>query len=200
MLTQTKREIAELREKYLEYLQNNRYSIQTIKNEDYALRSLEHFLEGQGIERIADVTTETIGEYNQFIRNHKDEETGKSYNISTITGKLQPVKYFFCWLTRNMIILYDPAKDMEIPTMKKGLPRTILSEEEISIFIELPDTKTAIGYRDRTIFELFLRHWHEKHGNENPESPGHRLRSQNNPHQRRQRQQRTPAPLNHGIL
>jgi integrase/recombinase XerD len=155
MLTQTKSEIAGLREKYLEHLQNNRYSTCTVKNEDYALRDLEKFLTHQDIDRIADVTMEIIGQYNQHIRNHKDEKTGKPYNISTITGKLQPVKYFFSWLTKNMVILYDPAKDMEIPPMKKGLPRTILSEEEIAKFIELPDTGTPIGYRDRTIFELF---------------------------------------------
>lgn len=155
MLTQTKSEIMELREKYLEYLRNNRYSPQTIKNTDYALRDLEKFLFAQNIDRIADITTEIISQYNQHIRNHKDEQTGKSYNISTITGKLQPVKYFFSWLTRTMVILYDPAKDMEIPANKKGLPRTILSEEEIITFLELPNLKTAIGYRDRTIFELF---------------------------------------------
>lgn len=114
MLTQTKSEIAELREKYLEHLRNNRYSVQTIKNTDYALRDLEKYFTDQSIERIADVTTETVSQYNQHIRNHKDEETGKSYNISTITGKLQPVKYFFSWLTKTMVILYDPAKDMEI--------------------------------------------------------------------------------------
>jgi integrase/recombinase XerD len=155
MLTQTKNEVAELKEKYLGHLQNNRYSACTVNNEDYALRALEDYLHAQDIDRIADVTTETISQFNRHIRNHKDRKTGKPYNISTITGKLQPVKYFFSWLTKNMVILYDPAKDIEIPPMKKGLPRTILSEEEIAKFIELPDTETAIGYRDRTIFELF---------------------------------------------
>lgn len=155
MLTQAKSEIAELREQYLKHLLNNRYSSQTIINANCALRRFETFLENQGIERIADVSTEIVSQYNRNIRNHRNEETGKPYNVSTITGRLHSIKYFFSWLTRSMIILYDPAKDMEIPACKKGLPRTILSEEETAKFLELPNLSTATGYRDRTIFELF---------------------------------------------
>lgn len=44
---------------------------------------------------------------------------------------------------------------MEIPTIRKGLPRTILSQEEVEKFLSIPRIDTVIGYRDRTIFELF---------------------------------------------
>jgi integrase/recombinase XerD len=158
MLQQTKTaktEIAGLRDQYLEYLENNQYSPHTVKHADYALKDLEEYLQTKDISRIADVTTEIITDYNSYMRDYRQPKNNKPYSQQALPVKLQPVKYFFHWLSRNMVVLYDPARDMEIPTTKKGLPRTILSENEIARFIELPDTETAIGYRDRTIFELF---------------------------------------------
>ncbi len=150
-----KTEIAGLRDQYLEYLENNQYSPHTIKHADYALKDLEEYLQTKNISRIADVTTEIITDYNSYMRDYRQPKNNKPYSAYALPVKLQSVKYFFHWLARNMVILYDPAQDMEIPTTKKGLPRTILSENEIARFIELPDTETAIGYRDRTMFELF---------------------------------------------
>ncbi|MEW6558001.1 MAG: tyrosine-type recombinase/integrase [Elusimicrobiota bacterium] len=150
-----KTEIAELKDKYLESLRNNNYSPETIRHCDYALRDFEKFLEKQGINQVADVTQEVITDYNQEVRNYRQPKNNKPYSEQSIAAKLQPVKYFFEWLTKNLTILYNPAKDMEIPTIKKGLPRTILSQEEIEKFLSIPRTDTVIGYRDRTIFELF---------------------------------------------
>jgi len=155
MLQQHKTEIEELKEKYLESMRNNNYSDETIRHCDYAIRDLEKYLKIKGITRVADITSEIVKEFNTTLRNYRQPKNNKPYTAHSLACKLQPIKYFFNWLTKNMIILYDPAKDMEIPTIKKGLPRTILSQEEIEKFLNIPRTDTIIGYRDRAIFELF---------------------------------------------
>lgn len=154
-MQQYKNEIQELRVKYSEYLRNNNYSEETVKHFDYAIRDLEEYLKTKGITRVADVTSEIVKEYNTMLRNYHQPKNNKPYTAHSLACKLQPIKYFFGWLTKKMIILYDPAKDMEIPTIKKGLPRTILSTEEVERFLSIPRTDTVIGYRDKTIFELF---------------------------------------------
>ncbi|MFC2062179.1 tyrosine-type recombinase/integrase [Elusimicrobiota bacterium] len=152
---QYKSDITEYVEKYLHDMKINNYSQDTISGYEKALQYFEKYLSENDIDRVADVTAEIIKEYNNGLRNHVVEKTGKTYKSSTLGTMLNPIKMFFDWLNKQMVILYDPAKDMEVPPSKKGLPRTILSKEEIKKFIEMPRTDTVTGYRDRTIFELF---------------------------------------------
>ncbi|MEW6558006.1 MAG: tyrosine-type recombinase/integrase [Elusimicrobiota bacterium] len=154
-MQQTKTEIEELREKYLEHLRINNYSADTIEHTGYVIKHFEKFLTSKGINKIADVGQEMITEYNTMLRKFRQPKNNKPYTEQSIAAKLQPIKYFFEWLTKNLVILHNPAKDMEIPTIKKGLPRTILSTEEVEKFLSIPRTDTVIGYRDRTILELF---------------------------------------------
>jgi len=50
-------------------------------------------------------------------------------------------------------IVSDPAKDIQYAKQPQRLPRSVLTSSEARKIIHAPDTKTVIGYRDRTILE-----------------------------------------------
>ena len=65
------------------------------------------------------------------------------------------VKQFLRFLKEHDYIITDPASDIEYAREPKRLPRSILSPAEARKIIHAPDTKSLIGYRDRTILEVF---------------------------------------------
>ena len=65
------------------------------------------------------------------------------------------VKQFLRFLKEHDYIVTDPARDIEYAREPKRLPRSILNPGEARKIIHAPDTKSLIGYRDRTILEVF---------------------------------------------
>jgi len=49
----------------------------------------------------------------------------------------------------------DPGEGVEYAIEPKRLPRSILTEAEIKKLLGTPDLSTVLGYRDRTILEMF---------------------------------------------
>ncbi len=142
-----------LRDKFLEYLLANQYAENTLKGAYYSLESFFKYLNEIKVYEITDVTSETIGDYQSWLRQIKTKK-GQALQSSTIADKLYPLKLFFSYLVKNGHILLDPTRDMEIPSIKKRLPQTILTQDEVAAFLSLPRLDIITGYRDRTIFEL----------------------------------------------
>lgn len=67
---------------------------------------------------------------------------------------LKEVKQFFAWLAKHNHIPFSPASEIELPKQPKTLPKAILSADEVELILQQPDTTTALGLRDRTIFEV----------------------------------------------
>ncbi len=57
-------------------------------------------------------------------------------------------------MTKQGLILANPAADLELPRLEKRLPRTILSVEQVEDIMNLCDLNTAQGVRDRALLEL----------------------------------------------
>ncbi|MDU5192281.1 MAG: tyrosine-type recombinase/integrase, partial [Mixta calida] len=60
----------------------------------------------------------------------------------------------FSWLTKQGLILANPAADLELPRLERRLPRTILSVEQVEDILALCDLTTLQGVRDRALMEL----------------------------------------------
>jgi integrase/recombinase XerD len=58
----------------------------------------------------------------------------------------------FLW--DNGFIISNPAKDIQYAKVPQALPRSILSRSESRKIMNAPDTRSVIGYRDRTILEV----------------------------------------------
>lgn len=73
--------------------------------------------------------------------------------VTTIVRNMISLRQFTHFLTKEGILEKDPLFNITLPKLKRSLP-DVLSEEEIEMLINIPDTKTKKGLRDRVILEL----------------------------------------------
>ncbi|EAN2890732.1 recombinase XerD, partial [Salmonella enterica] len=82
------------------------------------------------------------------------KRNGAPLTTRTQRTALQPLQVWLHWMTRQNLILANPAADLELPRLEKCLPRYILSVDEVEQVLALPDLTTPAGIRDRVLMEL----------------------------------------------
>ena len=65
------------------------------------------------------------------------------------------LKDYFRWLTRQNVILHNPASELELPRMEKRLPQEALTPGELDRLLSIPNVADPLGVRDRAMLELF---------------------------------------------
>ena len=75
-------------------------------------------------------------------------------NKRTVARRLSSLRSFFRYAQIQQVIDYNPTEDLDSPKLDRKLPVS-LSYEQISHLFDQPDTSVYLGYRDRTIMELF---------------------------------------------
>jgi integrase/recombinase XerC len=88
----------------------------------------------------------TIREYMASLYEKKKKKT-------SIARKLATLRTFFKFLCREQVLDLNPARLVASPRLEQKLPVT-LSIDEVTRFVETPDTDTPLGKRDRAILEL----------------------------------------------
>jgi integrase/recombinase XerD len=78
---------------------------------------------------------------------------GKPLSFSSQIARLVPVRGFFKWLTRQNVLLWNPASEIELPKQEKRLPKHVLTADEAEAVMLVPNVVDAIGLRDRAILE-----------------------------------------------
>src|SRR5512137_1796690 len=80
---------------------------------------------------------------------------GKRLGWSTQRNRLGTLKDWFRWLTRQNVILHNPASELEMPRMEKRLPTTALTLRQVDALLAVPNIADPLGIRDRAMLELF---------------------------------------------
>ncbi|RCK72056.1 MAG: Tyrosine recombinase XerC [Ignavibacteriae bacterium] len=136
-------------QKFLEYLEKERkYSNHTIKSYEDDLNQLyvflsKHFSGVIDLNKIDNVT----------IRLFLGEFVESGLTKKSIARKLSSLKSFFRYLTKEKILVSNPALNIATPKVPKKLP-TFLDENSIDKMMDLPDQSTIFGLRDKAILEL----------------------------------------------
>lgn len=78
----------------------------------------------------------------------------KQASKRTIVRRLSSLRTFFKWAFTQQLIDVNPTEDIESPKIDKKIPYS-LSFSEIQKLFEQPETDSYLGFRDRTIMELF---------------------------------------------
>jgi len=78
---------------------------------------------------------------------------GRNLKKSTIARKLSSIRSFFKYLTGEKIVTQDPTIYIPTPRRTKKVP-SFLDLGEVRQLLELPDSKTILGLRDRAILEI----------------------------------------------
>lgn len=142
-----------LAERYREHLLVSNYAPGTIKSHLFYLKRFFAYLRENAITEITAVTKETIRDY----QTHLYEEInfkGQPNSVLSQNNAFNVVKSFFRFLCENDYLVGDPAREISYAQIPKRLPRSILTQAEMRKLLHAPDTKTALGYRDRTILEV----------------------------------------------
>ena len=145
--------LSDFGEKYRQHLAILNYAPGTIKGHRFFLNRFFKYLAELNITELTAVTRDVAKDY----QTHLYEELNKKGEPNSVfhqNNNLKAVKAFFRFLCENKYLAGDPAKDITYAKTPKRLPRSILSGPEAKKVIHAPDTKTALGYRDRTILEV----------------------------------------------
>ncbi len=143
-----------LAQKYREHLRVINYASGTITRYLYFLNRFFEYLMENNIAEITAVNKDNIRDYQTHLYETINMR-GEPNSVFHQNNNLKVIKSFFRFLVEDGYIVSDPARDVSYAREPKRLPRSILSQSEAKKIIHVPNTSTVIGYRDRTILEVF---------------------------------------------
>lgn len=143
----------DLLEKYRNHFAVLNYADRTIKGNIFFLNRFFRYLREMGIGEITGVTRETVRDYQTHLFEQINAK-GQPNTACYQNRNLSAVKSFFRFLAEYDYLVGDPAKDVAYAKEPQRLPRSILTQSEAKKVLHAPDTKTVLGYRDRTILEV----------------------------------------------
>ena len=111
------------------------------------------YLESCGINQVDQITSRTMRDYQMALFEQLNRR-GRPNTVAYQNGLLSTAKKFTRFLKENDYIVSDPGRRVTYAKEPKRLPRGVLTPSEARKIIQAPDTKTVIGYRDRTILEV----------------------------------------------
>ena len=138
--------------RYLEWLRSHNYSEATVTNRETYLRLFLAWCEERGVTRPLEVTRPLVERYQRHLY-HFRKPNGKPLSFRSQYSRLIPIRAFFKWLTRQNVLLYNPASELELPRLEKRLPKHVLTASEAEAVLAQPDVGEALGLRDRALLE-----------------------------------------------
>ncbi len=166
----------ELIQEFLEYLHNvKRFSENTIRS--YAL-DLEHYARfliersspgpvdtgppaytSRGTATAISTETDTavtralLAADTDAVRSFMEHLNTNDYSQSTKIRRLSTIRTFYRFLVSRNRLETSPAGAVKLPQKHKQLPR-IMDDEQVQRLLDVPNTHTLLGARDRAILEL----------------------------------------------
>lgn len=140
-------------QRYLEHLGIKGYTEAGIHNTERYVRAFIRWCEPRALTRPTEITKPIIERYQRHLFYHR-KDNGEPLSVFSQRSALVPLRGFFRWLTKQNYLLYNPASDLELPRLKRVLPRHVLTEAEAERVLALADVRTPIGIRDRAMMEV----------------------------------------------
>jgi integrase/recombinase XerC len=138
---------------FLEQLRlNENASLNTVRAYESDLAQFLTFLSGAVGRRRDELTPDDFDHLR--IREFLGDLRTRGNTRSSAARKLAAIRAFGRYLRREGVIEGDPAALVGTPKREHRLPAH-LGEAEMSRLLEMPDTATPLGRRDRAILELF---------------------------------------------
>jgi integrase/recombinase XerD len=140
-------------EDWLESLRARNYAEETIAGRLFGLKHFMLWAEARAVTRAAEVTRPILETYQRLLSRH-EEATGKRLAWSTQRERIGMLRDWFRWLTRQNVILHNPASELELPRPEKRLPAAALTRAEVARLLAVPDVSDPLGLRDRAMLEV----------------------------------------------
>lgn len=138
--------------RYLEWLRVHNYAEQTVINREKSIGVFIEWCEARGLVRPREVTKPILERYQRHLF-HLRRPDGRPLSFRGQIWRLVPIRAYFKWLTRQNVLLWNPASEIQLPRTEKRLPKYVLTESEVEAVLAMPDVTTPKGVRDRAMLE-----------------------------------------------
>jgi len=142
------------RDTYLESLASRHYSEHTLNGRRDALRLFLVWAQERDLRRAAQITRPILEAYQRWLWRYTKAD-GKRLGWSTQRARLGILKDWFRWLTRQDVLLHNPASELELPRPEKRLPALALTLNQMAALLAVPNVHDPLGVRDRALLEVF---------------------------------------------
>ena len=142
------------RDAYLESLASRNYAEGTIEGRAFDLKFFLLWAAERDLKQACQITRPILESYQRWLWRYT-RPNGQRLGWSTQRYRLGTLKDFFRWLTRQNVLMHNPASELEMPRMEKRLPGEALSLGEVERLLAVPDVSDPLGIRDRAMLELF---------------------------------------------
>jgi len=139
--------------RYVGWLRVKQYATTTVERQEGYLRAFIAWSALRSLVRPQDITKPILEGYQRTLFYHRQPD-GRPLSARAQHSRLVPVRAFFKWLTKNNVLLYNPAGELELPRLEYRLPKAVLTAEEAEAVMVRPDIHEPTGLRDRAILEV----------------------------------------------
>jgi integrase/recombinase XerD len=142
------------RDAYLESLAARNYAEGTLEGRRDALKVFLGWAGERDLKHASQITRPILESYQRWLW-RCTKANGQRLGWSTQRTRLSTLKDWFRWLTKQNVILHNPASELELPRMEKRLPTAALTISQVEALLAVPNVADPLGVRDRAMLELF---------------------------------------------
>jgi len=140
------------RDTYLASLEARNYSPNTLESRRDAFRVFLTWAAERELTTATQITRPILEAYQRWL-SRTTKANGKRLGWSTQQSRLSALKDWFRWLTKQDVIMHNPASELEMPRQEKRLPDSALTHAQVAALMALPNVADPLGLRDRAMLE-----------------------------------------------
>lgn len=137
---------------HLAWLAATNYAASTVRTRRSCLERFASWADARGLTHPAELTLPVLERYRTTLL-HRLTPAGRPVSWSAQAQHLVAVRSFLTWCTRQHLVPYKAAQELELPRQPQRLPRAVLSASEAERILAVPDLVDPLGLRDRAILE-----------------------------------------------
>jgi integrase/recombinase XerD len=140
---------------YLESLATRNYSPGTQKHRRQTIKLFLTWAAERDLTCASQITRPILEGFQRWLCHHAGQRKGQPLSWNTQCKHLGGLKHFFRWLSRQNVIIHNPASELEMPRREHRLPYEVLTQTQVEMLLAVPDVRDPLGVRDRTMLEVF---------------------------------------------
>ena len=139
---------------YLDSLRARNYSPVTLSSRTDDFKAFLWWAAERDLTRASEITRPILEAYQQWLWRYR-KANSQPLGWATQRQRISYLKGYFSWLTRQNVLLHNPASELALPRPERRLPATALTLAQVAQLMAVPDTNDPLGVRDRAMLEVF---------------------------------------------
>lgn len=136
-----------------EWIEAQGFAPGSVKDHRQKLQGFLDFLDGSCP---LEADKKSLSAYQSHLFEMTSKKTGKKLSCNSQINRLTVLKNFYRFLQQTGRIATNPAEIIVLPRHPKLIPPVLLKSREMKKLLDAPDLGNPLGFRDRTIMEVFF--------------------------------------------